>query len=143
MIGFVFVCALSMPASAQDLASYQQCSEYDESWTLGAEWSTLVNQHFKEEDRITAYKIIGCESSGFANAKNQTSTATGLWQFIDKTWGWVSKKLNMTGSPLDPLTSTRYAAFLKYKTSQGWGHWSESAHCWKEPNEKLGYTEIN
>ena len=143
MVALLFACTLVMPASTHDVDVFKHCQDNVDSWNLGIQWEDLVSFHFEPEDHLVAYKIIGCESSGFAAAKNPTSTAKGLWQFINKTWYWVSSKLDIEGSALDPHTSTHFAAFLKYKTSQGWGHWSESAHCWKEPNEKISLLTIH
>lgn len=142
MVAVLFACTLIMPATAQDVAEYQHCLAHSEVWSLGAQWSDLVEDHFLPEDHLTAYKIIGCESSGIPSAKNPTSSASGLWQFIDKTWTWVSSKLKISGSALDPHTSTHFAAFLKYKTPQGWDHWSESAACWKGNYEKNNLQRI-
>ena len=143
MLAIAFACTLTLPASHNDVAVYQHCQENVDSWNLALPWTNLVIDHFDNSDLPIALKIIGCESSGVASAKNPTSTATGLWQFISKTWDWVENKLNVKGSPKDPHLSTHFAAFLKYETSQGWGHWSESAHCWEEPNEKNRFTKIN
>jgi len=142
LVALLLACTLSMPATSQDVAVYQHCLAHRNIWVLGTKWSDLVEDHFLPEDHLTAYKIIGCESSGVSSAKNPTSSAAGLWQFIDKTWTWVSSKLNIEGSALDPHTSTHFAAFLKYKTPQGWGHWAESAACWKGPNEKIKIISI-
>ena len=143
MVALVFACTLTLPATSTDIAVYQHCQENVDSWNLALPWANLVSDHFDYDDVSVALKIIGCESNGKATAKNPTSTATGLWQFISKTWSWVEYKLNVSGNPRDPHLSTHFAAFLKYKTSQGWGHWSESAHCWEEPNEKNKFTKIN
>lgn len=137
-------CSLSLPATMQDLAVYQHCQEHQDVWVLGSKWHDLIEDHFEPEDHSIAYRVIGCESWGIPTAKNPTSSAKGLWQFIDKTWTWVESILKIEGSAFDPSLSTRYASFLVYKTEQGWGHWSESAHCWEAPNEKKDrFTKIN
>jgi len=143
LVALLFACTLSMPASMSDIAEYQHCQQYSHVWELGFEWSDLVVSHFEPSDHLTAYKIIGCESWGISSAKNPTSTAKGLWQFIDKTWNWVSYKLQTEGSAYDPHLSTHFAAFLKYQTPQGWGHWSESAACWKGPNDVKSTNSIH
>jgi len=143
LLSLLMACSLSMPATMQDVAEYQHCLEYHDVWVLGLEWSNLIQDHFESKDHETAYRVIGCESWGIPTAKNPTSTAKGLWQFIDKTWTWVESKLKIKGSAFDPHLSTHYASFLVYNTEQGWGHWSESAHCWEAPNEKNKPTKIN
>jgi hypothetical protein len=143
LVGLLLACSLSLPASSQDLAEYQHCLEHHDVWVRSAQWSEVISTYFEPEDHLTAFKIIGCESWGIPTAKNPNSTATGLWQFISSTWSWVESKLNIEGSPMDPWLSTRFASFLKYKTEQGWGHWSESAHCWEVPIEKNKFSEID
>lgn len=142
MLSLVFACTLSLPATIQEVDAYRHCVNHQDVWVLGAKWSSLIEDHFEPEDYKTAIKVIGCESSGYSKAKNPNSTAKGLWQFVDRTWTWVESKLKIKGSPMDPATSTRFAAFLVYETEQGWGHWSESAHCWEVPNEKNTTTRI-
>ena len=95
MLSLLIACSLSMPASTNDVAVYQHCMDHQDVWVLGSKWSDLVEEHFKPEDHETAYRVIGCESNGFASAKNPTSTAKGLWQFIDKTWTWVESVLKI------------------------------------------------
>ena len=132
-----------MPATLHDVAEYQHCLEFQDVWVLGLEWSAEVKEFFEPEDHITAYKIIGCESSGMPLAKNPSSSAGGLWQFIDKTWLWVESRLKFSGSRFNPWDSTYFASYLKYKTPQGWEHWSQSAACWKGFYEKNKFTKVN
>ena len=144
MVGLVFVCMLNVPASPADVQEFIHCSEYVDQWNLGTKCHEVVSIYFEPEDHAVAYKIIGCESWGVPTAKNPTSTATGLWQFISKTWTWVESKLKISGSPTDPYLSTRFAAWLFYNTNQGAGHWAESAFCWEVSNGKKNnnYNEI-
>jgi len=74
-------------------------------------------------------RIIFCESRDDPNAKNRKSSAYGLCQFLDSTWGYVQKKWNMT---LDRQSSSdqRYAC-ERLLAEEGTSHWLESRHCWK------------
>lgn len=72
--------------------------------------------------------IAMCESDNLALAKNEDSTASGPWQFLDGTWEWV------TNSPAPARAYPRHvqrAAFDKlYADGAGASHWAPSAHCW-------------
>ena len=45
-----------------------------------------------EQERIVLTKIMKVESGGKSNAKNEKSSATGLFQFIDETWNTYADK---------------------------------------------------
>lgn len=77
-------------------------------------------------DPSLAVRVAECESGVNPEAKNPTSTATGLYQFLESTWrhiGAETKGLDRR-NPEDNL-----AMFLKhFPGSPGW--WAESQHCW-------------
>lgn len=79
--------------------------------------------------------IIYCESRGKPNAVgiNKDNTKDiGLWQFNDRTWKWLSDKLDIKSSRTNPRVSTAVASWLVY--NDGWHHWNSSKHCWKGNN---------
>jgi len=72
-------------------------------------------------------ELIQIESGWNPNAKNKHSTATGLGQFIDNTWGDFIKYANSTNIPLlqghklnrrDPYTMLYATAWLMHKTKE-------------------------
>lgn len=75
-----------------------------------------------------AHEIIRCESGGDPNAKNPESSASGLYQFTDGTWTWV------TG--LEPPArawpvEVQHQAFTDlWDDGRGWRHWLASYECW-------------
>lgn len=76
-------------------------------------------------------RIIVCESGWKADAKNPTSSATGLGQFLDSTW--ISTRLRMGLDPdlalrLDPMVHLETLIWL-YE-HDGERHWLESEPCW-------------
>lgn len=90
------------------------------------QWRELVAKHFLPEDVEMALRVMACESGGNPNAKNPTSTASGLFQHMRGWWSgaWGYPAFN----PFDPESSVRAAAFLRYRN--GWTDWRASQHCW-------------
>ena len=80
--------------------------------------------HAGEDARILA-KIINCESGWKVEAKNSTSSASGLAQFISSTWIQTRKKMNR-----DPDLNLRFNAYESIDTmiflwdeGRGASHW--------------------
>lgn len=100
-------------------------------WTGSVEqWRSLVEKYFPEDRVEEALRVMACESRGNPNAKNPASTATGLFQFLDRTWAWMSVMSGWNGySRLDPEANVAVAAYLmKFSIRSGhpggaWGHW--------------------
>ena len=90
-------------------------------------WRPLVGLHFYPEDINMALRILWCESRGDANAKNPTSTASGLFQHL-RFW-WSGQSAYPAFDPFDPNESVKAAAYLRY-TRGNWGDWNPSKHCW-------------
>ena len=73
--------------------------------------------------------IIDCESSGVANIENPTSTASGLWQFLDTTWSWVAEdagRNDLVGTRAkDASVADQWAMAEHLRTMPGGGisHW--------------------
>lgn len=72
--------------------------------------------------------IIRCESGGDPQAKNPRSTASGVFQFLDGTWTWV------TGLPAParahPPAVQHRAFWALWDKGAGASHWAASAACW-------------
>lgn len=100
-------------------------------WLGGvAQWRPLVEQYFPAEYVEEAMIIMACESGGNPDAKNPNSTATGLFQFLDGTWAWMTVLSGWEGhSRLDPEANVAVAAYLfeySIRTNHPlgrWGHW--------------------
>lgn len=91
-------------------------------------WRPLVEAFFPEDQVDTAMRVMACESGGNPQAKNPTSTAAGLFQFLRGTWNWVADEIGLpryrTGAPTDPVMATKAAVWLQQ--TGGWAHWE----CW-------------
>ncbi len=100
-------------------------------WTGSVEqWRPLVEQYFPAERVQEAISVMACESGGNPNAKNPTSTATGLFQFLTGTWAWSSVSAGWSGySRLNPEANIAVAAWLVERSVRtnhpggAWGHW--------------------
>ena len=97
-------------------------------------------------DRIEDYIILGamkhglsvtkalyiakCESGLLPNAKSKSSSASGIYQFINGTWFETMNSMGLStiSSRFDPRINIDAGLFLM-KTS-GDHHWNESKPCW-------------
>ena len=90
------------------------------------QWLPLVMSYFSGADVDIAMRIISCESRGNPNAKNRSSTAAGLWQFLRSTWDRAARATGSpsysAGGPYDPVWATINAAWLRARGS-GWNQW--------------------
>ncbi len=92
-------------------------------------WRSLVEQYFAPERIDEALSIIDCESNGDPNARNPRSSASGLFQFLDRTWAHCSEQAGFPGeSPFSPEANIAAAAWLvEYSLDVGdspWAHWT-------------------
>lgn len=134
-------------ADERVLQAYQTLDEADAAYTLALErleeerrkrrwtgsveqWRPLVEQYFPPERVAEAMSVMWCESRGNPDAKNPTSSATGLFQFLKGTWAWASVESGWAGySRLDPEANIAAAAWLvdySIRTNHpygAWGHW--------------------
>lgn len=100
-------------------------------WLGGVQqWRPLVETYFPPERVEEAMRVMACESGGNPAAKNPNSTATGLFQFLDGTWAWMSVMSGWDGhSRLEPEANVAVAAYLvdySIRTNHPlgtWGHW--------------------
>ena len=124
-----------MSPTVDDIKEYQHCRETNVKVEYVKKWQPTIEQYFEEEDVLQAMLIIYCESRGKPNAgginKDNTKEIV-LWQFKDRTWKWLSDKLDIKSSRTNPRVSTAVASWLVY--NDGWHHWNSSKHCWKGNN---------
>lgn len=93
--------------------------EHRSSAPLAPEYiETLLATYFQPDDLAWARRVGACESRWNPNAKNDHSTAAGLFQFLRGTWDWVAPKLGFddyaSGAVYDPEMNVRAAAWLYY-----------------------------
>lgn len=75
-----------------------------------------------------AVRVARCESGGDPNAQNPSSSASGLYQFIDGTWSSVT---GLAAPASAYSVETQTAAFWKlWDNGRGSGHWAPSQYCW-------------
>lgn len=89
-------------------------------------WRPLVETYFPPSEVNRALCIMGYESGGNPDAKNPTSTAAGLFQFLRSTWDNVPSAVTGgsydSGRPYDAEANVRSAAWLQDR--YGWTQWS-------------------
>ncbi len=93
------------------------------------QWRPLVERYFPPERVEEALSIIDCESNGDPDARNPRSNASGLFQFVDRTWDHSSEQAGFRGaSPFSPEANIAAAAWLVgYSLGVGdsaWAHWT-------------------
>jgi hypothetical protein len=70
--------------------------------------------------------VLARESGGNPDAENPTSSASGLWQFIDGTWDGYGGYAHASDAPAD-VQNARAAEL--WAGGAGCGHWSETDGC--------------
>ena len=127
------LCLIPISETPKDIGTYIHCLNNETKIEHVIQWEPLVTEHFKEEDVAEALLIIFCESSGRSQVVNDNTNGTrdiGLWQFNDKTWAWLTPKLNITSPRTNPVVSTKIASWLYY--NDGSHHWNSSNKCWRK-----------
>lgn len=71
--------------------------------------------------------IIDCESGGNPTAQNPSSTASGLFQFLDSTW----QSVGGSGRAKDAPASEQYMRAERLYAQSGTSPWNASRHCWQ------------
>jgi hypothetical protein len=106
-----------------------QVSSVQVSRTSGVEqWRGLVAAYWPAELVEWALRIIACESKGDPWAKNDYSSAAGLFQFLQDTWDrGPAPALGLgsyaSGAVYDPASNVRAAAWL-YANWGGTSQWT-------------------
>ena len=82
--------------------------------------------------QVLALSIAYCESRFDPKAKNPSSTASGLAQFIKSTWRETMLRMDYPTSSnvFDPELHTE--AFIWLLKEDGTSHWSSSKSCWSK-----------
>lgn len=114
LTGLISLVAAGIYGLAERIDSIQK--DYEESTELLHELGPLISKNQTIEEKIRAYaKMYGtvdpdqavtiaqCESGLDPFARNKTSTAKGVYQFLDGTWEAIGAK----GSPYDADESIR------------------------------------
>ncbi len=89
------------------------------------QWRPLVEVYFEPDHVHWALHTIGCESGGNADAKNPTSTASGLFQHLGSLWPSRSAAVGWMGADIfDPQANIAVGAWL-LEDAPGGGrqHW--------------------
>ncbi len=113
------------------VSDYMECKKVERQVIAVEQHIELVTEIFHPDNHIQALRVIYCESTGIPNAVNTNRNGTndsGIWQFNDKTWAWLTSKLKLTSSPFNVRVSTLVANWLV--ENDGWHHWNASKHCW-------------
>lgn len=79
---------------------------------------------------VKAQLIAKCESEFIATAKSKTSSAGGIFQFLNGTWIGVMKDMGLptTTPKTDPHYNIEAGLYLLDK--EGDRHWNASKSCW-------------
>lgn len=81
--------------------------------------------------------IIACESGGNPRAQNPSSSASGLFQFIDSTWERYGGE---TERAKDASVSHQYEVANRAHAREGYAPWNASKSCWDDEIGKSSKT---
>jgi phage-related protein len=130
-IGGPFMGGGAAPSNPSGLAALVRTVAGQRGWGSGSEWDAL-------------YQLVMHESGFNSNAKNPTSSAYGLFQFLDSTWGSVGA--SKTSDPWAQTTAgLRYIANAYGSPSNAWSKWQSRSPHWYEqgtpwvPNDQLAF----
>jgi hypothetical protein len=85
-------------------------------------WRPIVDMYFPEDRVDWGLRIMECESHGDPEAKNPTSTASGLFQHLGSMWNDRTAAAGWEGADIfDPFANIAMAAWLL--DNGGPSHW--------------------
>ncbi len=114
-------CASNPWADAPSFACYLDDSE--------AKVRLYVETYFPQESVGMAMRIAWCESRFVEDAKNPSSSASGVFQLLRGWWsGAWNPVLVPAFDPFDINENVRAASVLHQHN--GWSDWYASRHCW-------------
>lgn len=121
---------LAISSGKEHKTSYNRQDSFLTSYNspLFIKSQTLASMSEDIEIVLLAERIIQCESSWRADAKNPSSSAYGLGQFITPTWNYVQKKWGIELDRDNP--EHQMYAVVRLLSEEGTNHWKESRHCW-------------
>jgi hypothetical protein len=73
--------------------------------------------------------IVSCESGGNSTAQNPSSSASGLFQFLDSSWAAYGG-LKYAPRAKDATPAEQYAVAQNAYARSGLSPWAASRHCW-------------
>ncbi len=117
-------------------------------------YSTLLVENFDQENLETAFIIMWCESRGNTQAYRYDNQDSGLFQFIPRTYGWVTDNseiprwdypIGNTYSQFVPKYNIQAAAILiqdLHSYNPYWKPFSSSQKCWENTKTFLKLVEL-
>jgi len=100
-------------------------------WAVNVEQTVVDAATEFNVDLEVMVRIIQCESGGNPAAKNPTSTASGLGQFLDSTWNANAPRLGYAATRAESFRVTPAARVMALVLSeQGTRPWNASKRCW-------------
>ena len=98
---------------------------------MGAKWIPIIREYAVRfgADPDLIVRVVRCESGFKPDIKNSTSTASGLFQFLDSTWKGQSAKYKVYTLKNDPYGQLEVATQMI--AAGGITHWNASRHCWQ------------
>ena len=124
--------AQTTPTVINDLPTQENTNPTKKTLTQG-EIRAVVSLYARKNDvkEVLALAIVKCESGFNPNAKNPSSTAKGLFQFLNSTRIETSRRMGTpTFSPFDVEKQAAAGAWLL--RTDGVRHWEASRTCWQK-----------
>ena len=121
---------LNPPPAEWDLASSPKYIEVkpQKPWSWDIHWLITYYSSLRWLDEKMVSRIIKCESWYHAWAKNKTSTAGWLGQFLIGTWNSSSKRYGRWGHDRFEVEASIAVMTAKIKTEGTWA-WNASKRC--------------
>lgn len=100
------------PKEQKNIEATQNPQTYDFSSLSDEELDRLISQRQGQNNEGLLDKIAFVESGNNPNAKNKSSSASGLYQMTDSTWRSLANKYNIVGNKNDPAVQREAASLL-------------------------------